>query len=225
MVTTKKTLSLQVEEKHIIMELEHTPINSKACVNCNNVEGDLISVCLEGLQSLIEYSKIRSNASLLNYFMEQLRNNMPNEVFVYKNCSHKYTSPLQKKWNKKILLMTGVLNQLFFNQRESFNWKTHCFLCEHGPKLCDILKLSKFSVKKKKNEITLKQKAEWTWNYSCCNMSSFQKACSFDCFFFFKVLILWLLRKICCSPWLAIKNTIEKLLTSYLNENKAYWLL
>ena len=149
MVTTKKTLSLQVEEKHIIMELEHTPINSKACVNCNNVEGDLISVCLEGLQSLIEYSKLRSNATLLNYFMEQLRNNMPNEVFVHKNCSHKYTSPLQKKWNKKILLMTGVLNQLFFNQRESFNWKTHCFLCEHGPKLCDILKLSKFSVKKK----------------------------------------------------------------------------
>ena len=97
MVTTKKTLSLQVEEKYIIMELEYTPINSKACVNCNNVEGDLISVCLEGLQSLIEYSKIRSNASLLNYFMKQLRNNMPNEVFVHNNCSHKYTSPLQKK--------------------------------------------------------------------------------------------------------------------------------
>ena len=39
------------------MGLENTPINSKACVNCNNAEGDLISVCLEGLQSLMEYRK------------------------------------------------------------------------------------------------------------------------------------------------------------------------
>ena len=42
-------------------------------------------------------------------------------------------------------------------------------------------------------------------------------------FFFLKkkVLVLWLLRKICCSASLAIKNTIEKLLKFYLNENKA----
>ena len=63
------------------MGLESTPINSKACVNCNNVEGELISVRLEGLQSLIEYSIIRSNANLLNYGTEQVRNNMPNEVY------------------------------------------------------------------------------------------------------------------------------------------------
>ena len=63
------------------MGLENTPINSKACVKCNNVEGDLISVRLEGLQSLTEYSKIRSNANLLNYRTEQVRNNMPNEVY------------------------------------------------------------------------------------------------------------------------------------------------
>ena len=49
------------------MGLENTPINSKARANCNNVEVDLISVHLEGFQSLIEYSKIRSNANLLNY--------------------------------------------------------------------------------------------------------------------------------------------------------------
>ena len=48
------------------MGLENTPINSKARANYN-VEVDLISVHLEGFQSLIEYSKIRSNANLLNY--------------------------------------------------------------------------------------------------------------------------------------------------------------
>ena len=64
------------------MRLENTPINSKACVNCNNVEGDLISVRLKCLQILIEYSKIRSNANLLNYRTEQVRNNMPNEVYL-----------------------------------------------------------------------------------------------------------------------------------------------
>ena len=63
------------------MGFESTPINSKTCVNCNNVEGELISVRLEGLQSLIEYSIIRSNANLLNYGTEQVRNNMPNEVY------------------------------------------------------------------------------------------------------------------------------------------------
>ena len=49
------------------MESENTPINSKACVICNNVDGDMISVRLKGLHSLIEYIKIRSNAILLNY--------------------------------------------------------------------------------------------------------------------------------------------------------------
>ena len=39
--------------------------------------------------------------------------------------------------------------------------------------------------------------------------------------FFKKVVILWLQRKICCSAWLAIKNTVEKLMKFYLNENKA----
>ena len=47
------------------MESENTPINSKACVICNNVEGDFISVRLKGLQNLIEYNKICSNGDLL----------------------------------------------------------------------------------------------------------------------------------------------------------------
>ena len=46
------------------MESENTPINSKACVTCNNVESDFISVRLKGLQNLIEYNKIRSNGDL-----------------------------------------------------------------------------------------------------------------------------------------------------------------
>ena len=41
--------------------------------------------------------------------------------------------------------------------------------------------------------------------------------------FFKKVLIFWLLKKI-CSAWLAVKNT-EKLLKFYLNENIAECLL
>ena len=79
------------------MESENTPINSKACVICSNVEGDLISLRLKGLQGLIKHSKTRSNGSLLNYLTEQERNNMPNKVFVHKNCRRDYTNPLRKK--------------------------------------------------------------------------------------------------------------------------------
>ena len=68
------------------MESEIAPTTSKRCVICNNVEGDLISVRLKGLQSLIEYSKIRSNESILNYLTEQEENNMPNKVFAHKVC-------------------------------------------------------------------------------------------------------------------------------------------
>ena len=46
------------------MESENTIINSKASVICNNVEDDLISVRLNGWQSLIECTKIHSDGSL-----------------------------------------------------------------------------------------------------------------------------------------------------------------
>ena len=101
------------------MGLENTPTNSKACVKCNNVEGDLTSVRLEGLQSLTEYSKIRSNANLLNYRTEQVRNNMPNEVYSSMRIVDVSIPALYgKNRNKKILLTTSVLNQLFFDQTE-----------------------------------------------------------------------------------------------------------
>ena len=98
-------------------------------VICHNIEVDLISVHLKGLQSLIEYSKTRSNVILLNYPTEQERNNMPNEVFVPKNSRRGYNNPLRKKnRNKKISLMVTVLNQLR-SERKRFNWKTECFFC------------------------------------------------------------------------------------------------
>ena len=101
------------------MGLENTPINSKACVNCNNLEGDLISVRLNCLQSLIEYSKICSNANLLNYRTEQVRNNMPNEIYSSMRVADVSIPALYgKNRNKKTLLTTTVLNQLFFDQRE-----------------------------------------------------------------------------------------------------------
>ena len=101
------------------MGLENTPINSKACANCNNVEGDLISVRLKCFQSLIEYSKICSNANLLNYRTEQVRNNMPNEVYSSMRIVDVSIPALYgKNRNKKILLTTSVLNQLFFDQTE-----------------------------------------------------------------------------------------------------------
>ena len=53
------------------MESENTRINSKASVICDNVERNLISVHLKGLQSLIEYSTVRSNRSLVNYLTEK----------------------------------------------------------------------------------------------------------------------------------------------------------
>ena len=108
------------------MGLENTPINSKACVKCNNVEGDLISVRLEGLQSLTEYSKIRSNANLLNYRTEQVRNNMPNEIYSSMRVADVSIPALYgKNRNKKTLLTTTVLNQLLFNQREKVLIEKH----------------------------------------------------------------------------------------------------
>ena len=46
---------------------------------------------------LIEYGKICSNRSLLNYLAKQKRNNMPNKVFVNKGCECDYNNPLRKK--------------------------------------------------------------------------------------------------------------------------------
>ena len=79
----------------------------------------MISVRLEGLQSLTEYSKIRSNANLLNYRTEQVRNNMPNEIYSSMRVADVSIPALYgKNRNKKTLLTTTVLNQLFFDQRE-----------------------------------------------------------------------------------------------------------
>ena len=68
------------------MESENTRINSKASAISDNVEGNLISVHLKGLQDLIECTKIRSNGSLLNYLTEQDSNFMPNKIFVREDC-------------------------------------------------------------------------------------------------------------------------------------------
>ena len=74
---------------------------------------------LKCLQSLIEYSKIRSNANLLNYSTEQVRNNMPNEVYSSMRIVDVSIPALYgKNRNKKTLLTKTVLNQLFFDQRE-----------------------------------------------------------------------------------------------------------
>ena len=43
---------------------------------------------------------------------------MPNKEFGRKNCRRDYTNPLLENTNRKILLMTTVFNQLFFDQRE-----------------------------------------------------------------------------------------------------------
>ena len=110
------------------MESENTPINSKACVICNNVEGDLISMHLKGLQSFIEYSKIRSNGLLLNYLTEQERNNIPNEVFVHKNCRRDYTNPLRSKQKQQNVIDDSyVKSTVLRSERKSFNWRTHGF--------------------------------------------------------------------------------------------------
>ena len=68
------------------MESENTRIKSKASAISDNVESNLISVRLKGLQNLIECTKIRSNGSLLNYLTEQDSNFMPNKIFVREDC-------------------------------------------------------------------------------------------------------------------------------------------
>ena len=109
------------------MGLENTPINSKTCVNCNNVEGDLISVHLEVLQNLNEYSKIRSNANLLNSRTEQVRNNMSNEVYssirIVDVSTRVFYGKKQKQEN--IIDDSCIKSTLFRSERKSINWKTH----------------------------------------------------------------------------------------------------
>ena len=76
-------------------------------------------MCLEGLQSLTQYSKTRSNANLLSYCTEQERNNMSNEVYPsVKIVDVSVPALYGKNRNKKILLITIVLNELSFDQRE-----------------------------------------------------------------------------------------------------------
>ena len=86
---------------------------------------------LKGLQSLLEYSKIRSNGILLNYPTEQERNNMPNKVFVHKNSRRDYTNPFRKKNQKQQNIIDGncVKSTVLRSQRKRFNWKTHYFFC------------------------------------------------------------------------------------------------
>ena len=76
------------------MQLEIAIINSKASTIFNNIEGVLISVCLKGLQNLIECSKIRLNGSLLNYLKEEGTSYMSNKVFLHKDCRGDCTNPL-----------------------------------------------------------------------------------------------------------------------------------
>ena len=109
------------------MGLANTPINSKTGVNCNNVEGDLISVHLEVLQNLNEYSKIRSNANLLNSRTEQVRNNMSNEVYssirIVDVSIRVFYGKKQKQEN--IIDDSCIKSTLFRSERKSINWKTH----------------------------------------------------------------------------------------------------
>ena len=93
--------------------MEDTPIISKTCVNCNNIEVDLISVYLECLQILIEYSKIRSNANLLNYLSEQVRNNLPNEVYSFlRIVDCKYTSLSRKKQKQENIINDNCVKSI-----------------------------------------------------------------------------------------------------------------
>ena len=56
---------------------------------------------------------------------------MPSEVFLHKNCRCNYTNPLRKN-TETILLMTIVLNQLFFNQRDKGIGKRIAFYVERS---------------------------------------------------------------------------------------------
>ena len=94
------------------------------------------------------------------------------------------------------------------------------FAMKHGKKLCDVLKLSKFPIFYEKwNNSWTKSRTKMKFQVS---LYLIIPQSSEFCFFLKKVLILWLLRKICCSAWLAIKNTREEQLKFCLNENKAY---
>ena len=94
------------------------------------------------------------------------------------------------------------------------------FAMKHGKKLCDILKLSKFPIFYEKwNNSWTKSRTKMIFQVS---LYLIIPQSSEFCFFLKKVLILWLLRKICCSAWLAIKNTREEQLKFCLNENKVY---
>ena len=86
---------------------------------------------LKGLQSLIEYRKIRSSGSLLIYLTEQESNKMSNKVFVHKNRRRDYTNPLWKKAETRKYYSIDddcFKSTVLRSERKSSNWKTPCFL-------------------------------------------------------------------------------------------------
>ena len=112
------------------MESKNTSIDLKACVICNNVEGDLISASFKGLKTLIEYSKICSNGHLLNYLAEKERNNKSNKFFVHEDCRRDYTIPLRKKLKQENFIDDNCIKSTVLqSEKKIFNWKTHVFFC------------------------------------------------------------------------------------------------
>ena len=131
---------------------------------------------------------------------------------------------------KPIRLIQQKLCFFFFNLTVSCRTRKlipHFWSCcnasnEHGQKLCDILKLWKVYIFHEKWN-NFSKKAEWTWNSSFHYNWLFCKAWSFN--LFKKVLILRLPRKIRCSAWLPVENTIYKLIKFCWGDNKAECLL
>ena len=95
----------------------------------------MISALLKGLQSLTEYSKIRSNRLLLNYLTKQERNNMPNEVFVHKNCRRDCTNPSRKKQKQENIINDNCVKSTEKHQRETILIGKHIFFCGE---VCDV---------------------------------------------------------------------------------------
>ena len=113
---------------------------------------------------------------------------------------------------------------IYYIQCRTQKFFGHTFKCsgtgEHGQKLYDILKLSKFSACfEKRNNSWTKSWMNLKFQLSLCLIISQ----SLQFWFLLKKCLIcayWLLRKICFSPWLPVKNTIVKLLKFYLNEKK-----
>ena len=88
------------------------------CIICNEFDGKLIRLTDRGVNSIIEFSKLRND----HHIPEKLKENQ--ESFVHEECRKWYNNRKRIASSKKELLPKKTRLSI-----TSFDWKNNCFFC------------------------------------------------------------------------------------------------